>query len=265
MSHPLDKSPERIAAMFDDIAPHYDFLNHFLSLNIDKCWRRTLTRRIARRHPASILDVATGTGDLAIALHRRTAAAVTGIDISEGMLNIAKRKTQNLARRTAKPPNPQKGNCPLPGAFVPPLEIRGRFNWLLASAEAMPFLDGSFDAVTVAFGVRNIDNLAAGLQEMYRVLKPAGVVAVLEFSTPTAFPVKQAYRFYFHYVLPAIGRLFSKHRTAYRYLPASADAFPTGDTFVKQLQQAGFTDVQSKRLSWGIAMLYEGVKRKASR
>jgi demethylmenaquinone methyltransferase/2-methoxy-6-polyprenyl-1,4-benzoquinol methylase len=223
--------------MFDDIAPHYDFLNHFLSLNIDKCWRKALVRRIARRHPATVLDIATGTGDLAIALRRRTRAAVTGLDISEGMLNIAKRKAGC--------------HCRLP---LPPV------NWLLASAEALPFPDGSFDVVTVAFGVRNFDNLAAGLREMYRVLKPAGIVAILEFATPTAFPVKQAYRFYFHCILPAAGRLFSRHRSAYRYLPASVDAFPTGDAFIKQLQQAGFTDVRSRRLSWGIAMLYEGQK-----
>ncbi|MDR2361751.1 MAG: bifunctional demethylmenaquinone methyltransferase/2-methoxy-6-polyprenyl-1,4-benzoquinol methylase UbiE [Prevotellaceae bacterium] len=249
MSYPLDKSPGRIAAMFDDIAPHYDFLNHLLSLNIDKCWRQTLARRIARRHPAAILDVATGTGDLAIALHRQTTAKITGIDISEGMLDIAKRKTQPPKKKPTKRPSPQKE----------------RITWLPASAEAMPFPDNSFDAVTVAFGVRNINRLAAGLQEMHRVLKPAGIVAILEFSTPAAFPIKQAYRFYFHHMLPVVGRLFSKHRSAYRYLPASTDAFPTGDAFVTHLQQAGFTDVQSLRLSWGIATLYEGVKRKTPR
>jgi demethylmenaquinone methyltransferase/2-methoxy-6-polyprenyl-1,4-benzoquinol methylase len=245
MNPPFDKSHRRIAAMFDDLAPRYDFLNHLLSLNSDKRWRRAVVRRIVRRRPATVLDVATGTGDLAIALRRQTAAAVTGVDISEGMLAVARRKTAAAARRR---PSSQ------PGA-PPPVDYR------CAAAEALPFPDGSFDAVTVAFGVRNFDNLDAGLREIGRVLKPAGVAAILEFSTPTAFLLKQAYRFYFHRILPAIGRLASKHRSAYRYLPASVDAFPSGDAFVTHLQQAGFINLRRRRLSWGIATIYEGEKR----
>ncbi|MDR2802022.1 MAG: bifunctional demethylmenaquinone methyltransferase/2-methoxy-6-polyprenyl-1,4-benzoquinol methylase UbiE, partial [Prevotellaceae bacterium] len=197
----LDKSAARIAAMFDDIAPHYDFLNHFLSLNIDRRWRKKLVRSVAQQHPATILDVATGTGDLALALRCQTRATITAVDISEGMLAIAKRKTEN-------------------GKLLPAI------NWLPASAEALPFPAGAFGAVTVAFGVRNFENLSNGLQEMYRVLQPGGIVAILEFATPVRFPVKQLYRFYFHFVLPLIGRLFSNHRTAYRYLPASVSHFP---------------------------------------
>ncbi|MDR0694561.1 MAG: ubiquinone/menaquinone biosynthesis methyltransferase, partial [Prevotellaceae bacterium] len=192
----LDKNPVRIAAMFDGIAPHYDFLNHFLSLNIDRQWRKKLVHYVVQHHPTTILDVATGTGDLAIALHRQTRAAITAVDISRGMLEIAKRKTADKARDTA--------HCPQPA-----------IRWLPAAAEALPFPAGAFHAVTVAFGVRNFENLPKGLQEMYRVLQPGGIIAVLEFASPARFPVKQLFRFYFHFVLPFIGRLFSKHRTAY--------------------------------------------------
>jgi demethylmenaquinone methyltransferase/2-methoxy-6-polyprenyl-1,4-benzoquinol methylase len=233
----LSKSPSRIAAMFDAIAPHYDFLNHFLSLHIDKRWRKTLVRAVAQQNPARILDVATGTGDLAIALHRKTCAAITGVDISNGMLAIAKNKT------------------PPPCVNAQPPAI----NWLQASAEALPFPDGSFDAVTVAFGVRNFENLAQGLQEMRRVLQAGGTLSVLEFAFPVRFPVKQLYRFYFHAVLPLAGRLFSKHRSAYAYLPASVSRFPQRNDFLHLLQQAGFSNTHCQSLSCGIAMLYTAV------
>lgn len=237
----LDKNAARIAAMFDDIAPHYDFLNHFLSLNIDRRWRKKLVRQVAQQHPATILDVATGTGDLAIALHRQTRAAITAVDISGGMLEIAKRKTTGGAWDT--------GRNPLPA-----------IHWLRAPAEALPFPAGAFHAVTVAFGVRNFENLSKGLQEMYRVLQPGGIIAILEFASPARFPVKQLYRFYFHFALPLIGRLFSKHRTAYRYLPASVSKFPQRNDFLQLLQQAGFKDTQYQSLSGGIAMLYGGTR-----
>jgi demethylmenaquinone methyltransferase/2-methoxy-6-polyprenyl-1,4-benzoquinol methylase len=193
-------------------------------------------RKVTQQHPATILDVATGTGDLAIALHRQTRAAITAVDISEGMLNIAKRKSSLPA-----------ACCLLPAV-----------NWQLAQVEALPFPAGAFEAVTVAFGVRNFENLCKGLQEMHRVLQPGGIIAILEFASPVRFPVKQLYRFYFHFVLPLIGRLFSKHRTAYRYLPASVSQFPQRNEFLQLLQQAGFKDTGCQSLSCGIAMLYSG-------
>ncbi|MDR3350966.1 MAG: bifunctional demethylmenaquinone methyltransferase/2-methoxy-6-polyprenyl-1,4-benzoquinol methylase UbiE [Prevotellaceae bacterium] len=228
----MDKSAARMAAMFDDIAPYYDFLNHFLSLHIDKRWRKKLVRAVAQRQPAAVLDVATGTGDLAIALRRQTRAAITAVDISEGMLAIAQRKA------------------------TPPPAI----HWLLSPAEALPFPGGAFDAVTVAFGVRNFENLTKGLQEMHRVLQPGGFLAILEFASPVRFPVKQLYRLYFHTVLPLAGRLFSRHRTAYRYLPASVSRFPQRSGFLQLLQQAGFKNTRCQSLSCGIAMLYMGEK-----
>ncbi|MDR3133114.1 MAG: class I SAM-dependent methyltransferase [Prevotellaceae bacterium] len=269
MPQPLDKSPARIAAMFDHIAPHYDFLNHFLSLNMDKRWRKKLVRKVAQRQPATILDVATGTGDLAIMLLRQTRAAITAVDISEGMLEIARRKTTppqpSPSGRETSPPTPlQRRGETAP----PPLEGDGGrclpINWLPASAEALPFPAGAFDAVTVAFGVRNFENLDKGLQEMYRVLKPGGFAAILEFASPARFPVKPLFRFYFHFALPLIGRLFSGHRTAYRYLPASVNRFPQRNEFLQLLQQAGFKDAHCQSLSCGIAMLYSGTRAKKS-
>jgi demethylmenaquinone methyltransferase/2-methoxy-6-polyprenyl-1,4-benzoquinol methylase len=230
--------------MFNDIAPHYDFLNHFLSLHIDKWWRRALVRQVARLHPACLLDVATGTGDLALALYRKTNATVVGVDISEGMLAIAEKK----ARRRRPPlPSPAAGRRPA-------------LHWQTAAAEALPFAEHSFDAVTVAFGVRNFENRTKGLAEMFRVLQPGGTLAILEFAMPVAFPVKQGYGLYFRCVLPVMGRLFSRHRSAYHYLPASVVEFPQRHRFLHELQQAGFTDTGYRSLSCGIALLYVAKK-----
>jgi demethylmenaquinone methyltransferase/2-methoxy-6-polyprenyl-1,4-benzoquinol methylase len=261
----LDKNATRIAAMFDDIAPHYDFLNHFLSLNIDRRWRKKLVHRVAQQHPATILDVATGTGDLAIALHRQTRAAITAVDISERMLEIARRKVESEEWRVESGEwRMESGDSPFKiqnSKFHSPLStLHSPFSILHSAAEALPFPDNAFDAVTVAFGVRNFENLCKGLQEMYRVLRPGGMIAVLEFASPVRFPVKQLYRFYFHFILPFIGRLFSRHRTAYRYLPASVSRFPQRNEFLQLLQQAGFKNTHCQSLSGGIAMLYSGTR-----
>ena len=226
----LDKSAPHIALLFDNIAPKYDFLNHFLSLGIDKLWRKKLVREIAKRKPEKILDVATGTGDLAIALQRKTNAQITGIDISEGMLAIAKTKSKNV-------------------------------HWQTASAMSLPFSDNSFDTVAVSFGVRNFENLELGLQEMFRVLNCGGTLAILEFAMPTRFPIKQLYKFYFRRILPIIGRLFSKHKSAYNYLPASVDSFPQRNDFLAQLRNVGFENARYRSLSCGIAILYLAEKR----
>ena len=199
-----DKSAARIAGMFNDIAPHYDFLNHFLSLGFDCLWRRRLVRHIAKQNPRHILDVATGTGDLALLLQRKTNAAVAGIDIAGDMLAIAKKKARKLEK----------------------------LRFMQAQAEALPFPNGSFDAVTVAFGVRNFEHLQQGLTELRRVLKPGGTLAVLELTTPLHFPLKQLYRFYSFRLIPFFCRLISAHRAAYCYLPQSINTFPQREAFL---------------------------------
>jgi demethylmenaquinone methyltransferase/2-methoxy-6-polyprenyl-1,4-benzoquinol methylase len=231
----LDKRTSHIAAMFNDIAPRYDFLNHFFSTGIDRCWRRKLVGSIAQQNPLTVLDVATGTGDVALLLHKKTHATITAIDISEGMLEIARRK--------------QAKACPA-----------AAISFSCATAEALPFADRSFDAVTVSFGVRNFEHLAQGLREMHRVLKPSGTLAILEFAMPVRCPMKQLYRFYFTRIMPATGRLLSGHRAAYSYLPTSVAAFPQGQAFLQELQQAGFATPRCQSLTGGIAMLYRAKK-----
>jgi len=230
----IDKRTANVAAMFNDIAPRYDFLNHFLSLGIDKWWRKRLVCVVSKQQPKKILDVATGTGDVAFALQRKTGAEITGIDISEGMLAVAQKKHENN----------QLSNV----------------HFQIASAEALPFADGTFDAVTVAFGVRNFEHLDKGLQELHRVLRAGGTLAVLEFATPTLFPVKQLYALYFRCIVPLVGRLFSKHRSAYSYLPVTVGAFPQRQEFTEHLQQAGFVRNRFCSLSCGIALLYVAQK-----
>ncbi|MBA3286303.1 MAG: bifunctional demethylmenaquinone methyltransferase/2-methoxy-6-polyprenyl-1,4-benzoquinol methylase UbiE, partial [Nitrosopumilus sp.] len=181
---------EQVAVMFDNIAGKYDFMNHFFSLGIDILWRKKAISIVAKENPGNILDVATGTGDLALEAYAQTKAEITGIDISAGMLEIAKKKIS------------EKG-------FGEKIKI------VQADSENMPFENASFDAVTVAFGVRNFENLDKGLSEMYRILKPGGLAVILEFSKPTAFPFKQLYNFYFKNILPSIGKIFSDDKQAY--------------------------------------------------
>ena len=229
-------SDSPIAAMFDRISPKYDALNHLFSLNIDKVWRRKTAKTVSKSHPKAILDLATGTADLAIAMAKRNPQAhIIGMDISEKMLEIGKAKVaqQNLESQ---------------------IELR------IGDAASLPFEEGTFDAVTVAFGVRNFENLSKGLAEISRVLKTNGQVCILEFSMPETFPVKQLYRFYFNRVMPKIGKWLSKDDGAYSYLPASVEKFPKPEVFGDMLTSFGLKTQHIKRLSFGIATLYVAFK-----
>jgi demethylmenaquinone methyltransferase/2-methoxy-6-polyprenyl-1,4-benzoquinol methylase len=227
---------EQVAGMFDGIAGRYDLLNHTLSLGIDKGWRRKAIREVAALHPETILDVATGTGDLAIAASKvLPQAAITGVDISTGMLEVGRRKVAAL-------PHAQK------------------ITLQEGDSEALPFADDTFDVVMCAYGVRNFENLEAGLREMRRVLRPDGKLVVLEFSQPGKFPAAQLYRFYFKAILPAIGRLVSRHSRAYTYLPQSVAAFPEGKAFCEILGRCGFSSPKARPLSFGITTLYTASK-----
>lgn len=230
-------SASPIAAMFDRISPKYDALNHLLSLNIDKVWRRKTAKTVAKSQPKTILDLATGTADLAIALAKRNPQAhIIGMDISEKMLEIGKAKTtkQNIESQ---------------------VELR------LGDAAALPFESDSFDAVTVAFGVRNFENLEQGLSEIHRVLKPNGRAVILEFSMPERFPIKQLYALYFKHLLPAIGKAVSKDGNAYSYLPMSVERFPKPKYFLRMLAEKGLENGMAKPLSFGIATLYTAEKQ----
>ena len=225
-----------IAAMFDRISPKYDALNHLLSLNIDKVWRRKTAKTVSKSHPKTILDLATGTADLAIALAKHNPQArIIGMDISEKMLEIGKEKVlkQGLANQ---------------------IELQ------LGDAAALPFEDDTFDAVTVAFGVRNFEDMQKGLSEIHRVLKPSGQAVILEFSMPEKFPVKQVYRLYFKHILPKIGKWISKDAHAYSYLPESVERFPKPSVFLRTLSSNGLTEGAARRLGWGIATLYWATK-----
>lgn len=225
-----------IATMFDRISSKYDALNHLLSLNIDKVWRRKAAKEVAKHQPATILDLATGTADLAIALAKRNPQAhIVGMDISEKMLEIGKKK---VAKQKM---DPQIELC-------------------VGDAASLPFVDNTFDTVTVAFGVRNFEDLDKGLSEIHRVLKPNGQAVILEFSMPERFPVKQLYRFYFKRLLPFIGRIVSKDKSAYSYLPASVEHFPKPNIFVEMLAQKRLSNGQAKPLTFGIATLYTAAK-----
>jgi demethylmenaquinone methyltransferase/2-methoxy-6-polyprenyl-1,4-benzoquinol methylase len=224
------------AEMFDQIAGSYDFLNHLLSLNIDRGWRRKAIRYLGAGHPKRILDVATGTADMAIGAMNIRPDSVVGIDASPGMLEVGRRKLS------------QKG-------------LGGVITLMQASAEDLPFADASFDAAMVAFGVRNFTDPAKGLGEICRVLVPGGRLAILEFSLPRRQWILSLYRFYFHRLVPAIGKWFSKDLSAYRYLPDSVEAFPKGDAFVEMLERSGFTYSAYKPLSFGICGLYTATKK----
>jgi demethylmenaquinone methyltransferase/2-methoxy-6-polyprenyl-1,4-benzoquinol methylase len=226
----------QVSTMFDNIAPWYDFLNHFLSLGIDIKWRKKTIAALRPLGPKMVLDVATGTGDLAIeAFKQLKPEKVIGIDISKEMLEVGRTKIE-------------KRHLP------PAIEL------LEGDSEKIGYPDNTFDAVTVAFGVRNFENLEIGLNEMLRVLKPGGMVAILEFSMPTMFPFKQLYHFYFKNFLPVIGRITSKDPKAYSYLYESVQAFPDGKQFVGLLERLGYKSASSKPLTLGICTLYLGKK-----
>ena len=231
-----DNKRLRVESMFDSIAWRYDFLNHFLSFGTDRSWRRKAIRSIGRLiKPSSILDVATGTGDLAIASLKLSPDFVTGIDISSNMLEIGKEKLKRLG-------------------------LTGKIELLHCDSENIAFGNETYDVAMVAFGVRNFSDPLLGLKEMYRVIRKGGVIMVLEFSRPVKFPFRQIYYFYFMNLLPFFGRLFSKDRNAYRYLPDSVMQFPDNEDFLKLLTEAGFERTSQRRLSAGIASIYTGNK-----
>jgi len=226
---------EQVSTMFNAIAHRYDFLNHLLSLGIDKLWRRRAINNIKKYNPKKILDIATGTGDFAIASLRLNPISIKGIDISEGMLQYGNEKIAN--RKLSHIITLEKGD-----------------------SENLSFENDSFDAITVGFGVRNFENLEKGLGEMYRVLHKGGIVAILEFSKPTSFPIKQLYWFYFKYILPTIGKTFSKDHRAYTYLPESVEEFPYGKSFENILLKIGFINTKIIPVSFGIATIYMAEK-----
>jgi len=226
----------QVSNMFDKIAPYYDFLNGLLSMGIDTIWRRKAIQFLAQQQPQMVLDVATGTADLAIEAARSlNPRQIIGVDISNEMLEIGRNKIrkQNLADQISL----QEGD-----------------------SENLDFADNTFDAITVAFGVRNFENLERGLKEMQRVLKSGGQLVVLEFSKPDSFPFRQVFNGYFKYILPTIGKLTSKDPKAYKYLYESVQAFPDGQNFVSILEKTGFNSNQCKRLSLGICTIYSGKK-----
>lgn len=226
---------EEVAEMFNNISKRYDFLNHFLSLGIDKIWRKKAVRLLREVKPERILDIATGTGDFAIALLKLQPKEIVGMDISKGMLEVGRTKMK------------KKG-------------VDGIISMQLGDSENLPFEDGHFDALTVGFGVRNYENLEKGLSEMLRVLRVGGKAVILEFSKPKKFPVKQAFGFYSKYLIPFFGKRISKDSKAYAYLPESVAAFPEGADFEAILTKLGYRNVQSKLVSGGIATIYSGIK-----
>ena len=221
--------------MFNDISGRYDFLNHFLSLGVDYSWRKKFVKQLSLSKPGNVLDVATGTGDLAILIAAKLSGRVTGIDIAGKMLAIADQKTI------------QRG-------------LQEKLTFREGDAEALPFPDESFDAVTVAFGVRNYEDLEKGLAEMKRVLKIGGIMMILEFSHPLSFPWKQLYGFYSGTIIPLIGRMVSRNKQAYTYLPESVSTFPSGKDFLVILENSGMKKASQRVLTFGIATIYSGVK-----
>lgn len=227
---------ENIKRLFDNIAPDYDKLNHILSLNIDKGWRKKAVREIVDSDsPLKVLDVACGTGDFTIEIARKaaTGSSVTGIDLSEGMMAVGRDKIKAAGVDAAL----EYGDC-----------------------EALKYADDTFDRISVGFGVRNFEHLAIGLREMCRVLKPAGKLVILELSVPSNPIIRWCYKLYFLNILPAIGGMVSGNRGAYEYLPASVLHFPAPDKFIRMLREAGFAEVKHKALTFGVCRMYVGIK-----
>jgi len=226
---------EEVAEMFNNISKRYDFLNHFLSMGIDRIWRKKAIRQLKEIQPERILDIATGTGDFALAALKLNPKEVMGVDISQGMLDMGIRKMK------------KKG-------------VDGIIKMHLGDSEALPFEDGYFDALTVGFGVRNYENLEKGLSDMLRVLRPGGKAIILEFSKPKRFPIKQFFGFYSKRIIPFLGKTISKDGRAYSYLPESVEAFPEGQAFQDIMTKVGYKNVSSILVSGGIATIYAGIK-----
>lgn len=225
----------QVAEMFNNIAGSYDFLNHFLSLGIDKGWRKKAIAEVTKVKPSKVLDVASGTGDMAIAAALAHPCKITGVDIADQMLEVGRKKID------------EKG-------------LQDTITLQVGDSEQMPFATGNFDVVMCAYGVRNFEHLGKGLAEMNRVMRPGGKLVILEFSHPQSFPFKQLFGFYFRYILPAIGKLVSKHSRAYTYLPESVIAFPEGKRFCKILEECGYTNAAARPLTLGVTTLYTAVK-----
>ena len=226
---------EEVALMFDNISGRYDFMNHFLSFGIDRIWRRKAVNALKAHAPQEILDIATGTGDFAIALLKLKPKRIVGMDISKGMLEVGRTKMRER-------------------------KIDHIIDMQYGDSENLPFDSDSFDAITVAFGVRNFENLQQGLAEMLRVTRKDGKIVILEFSKPKKFPIKQAFGLYSKYIIPFFGKRIAKDQQAYVYLPESVNAFPEGKEFTDILEALGYRSVEMQALSGGIATLYLGVK-----
>ncbi len=222
---------EQVAKMFDAISKNYDGLNRVISLGIDIKWRKKVVEIVGKNNPKQILDIATGTGDLALMMAELNPDKIIGLDISEGMLAVGKEK-------------------------IAKVNLSKKIEMVVGDSEEMPFNDDTFDAITVSFGVRNFANLDKGIQEIARVLKPSGVLVILETSNPTKFPFKQGYKLYTNLFLPVIGKLFSKDKVAYSYLSESANSFPFGTAFNNILQKNGFTHTEDKPVTFGVATIY---------
>lgn len=229
-----ESKKKQITTMFDNIAESYDFLNHSLSFGLDNVWRKVAIKKLTNK-PKTILDIATGTADFAISAAKYTTAQITGIDISQGMLDVGNKKISNK-------------------------KLDNRIRLQQNDSENLPFKDNSFEGMTAGFGVRNFENLQRGLKEMHRVLSNDGIVVILEPATPKYFPLKQFYNLYFNHVLPAIGSFISKDKNAYKYLPESVNAFPSGDKFINELKNAGFNRCKHIPLTLGIVSLYIAIK-----
>ena len=226
---------EQVAKMFDNISGRYDLLNRILSLGIDVRWRKRAVKLLKERQPKQILDIATGTADFAIESLKVDPEKVVGVDISEGMLEIGRKKIRKLG-------------------------VDNTISLELGDSENLPFDSNKFDAVIVSFGVRNFENLQQGLFEIRRVLKNDGTLIVLEFSKPQKFPFKQIYNFYFRIILPVVGKLISKDNSAYRYLPESVESFPYGNSFLNILSNVGYKKTKCIPLTFGISSIYIGQK-----
>ena len=230
----LDKK-QQVTQMFDTISKEYDGLNRVISFGIDVKWRNKVVKLVGDTHPKNILDIATGTGDLAISLTNTTAKEIIGLDISDGMLEVGREKIKSKS-------------------------LDGVIKMVIGDSEDLPFEDNTFDAITVAFGVRNFMNLKKGLKEILRVLKPNGIFVILETSVPTKTPYKQGYKLYSKYILPTIGKVFSKDQSAYKYLSESASVFPFGEELNNILRQIGFINVKDQPQTFGVATIYTASK-----
>lgn len=226
----------QVEKMFDTISNEYDGLNRVISLGTDVSWRKKVIKLVSEKKVENVLDIATGTGDLAIQFAEKTEAKrIVGLDLSDGMLNVARKKI------SGKP-------------------YSNKIEFIQGDSEALPFEDNSFDAITVSFGIRNFENLEKGLSEIHRVLRKDGIFVILETSVPTKFPFKQGYHFYTKNILPLVGRIFSKDKVAYKYLSESASAFPFGEALNNILRKTGFKEVKDKPQTFGVATIYTATK-----